>query len=377
MAKNDTRHDDAPASAPSGIESSTLVTVSALMEERRRFEGWIATLEAKREATPERVFARVHADYTTRLEGVLAQLTAHAGGLRAEMDALTGRLSTLDEERLRAQDARAESELRAHVGELSAKDWEQTAATSDAELAGLSSRHKAMAQELTRTRELLAEAERPVTPPAPAPAQPRSSGVRAAAAAGEGTGRPSQQMSMGSATAPELAAEQPEQAKHPEQPEQLEITHHTPPPGEAQPAPAAAAAVAAPEAAPRVSTPPRASRFDELAFLSSVVDTPSGSIDPGPSDRPDEKARRDSFAMHASDDAIVNLSERRRTPLDGLVVGLEREEQPLAAHVSGSMPLVPRDKSDGTKTLKCSECSAMNYPTEWYCERCGAELASL
>ena len=31
----------------------------------------------------------------------------------------------------------------------------------------------------------------------------------------------------------------------------------------------------------------------------------------------------------------------------------------------------------GAKTLKCGECGAMNYPTEWYCERCGAELASL
>ena len=29
------------------------------------------------------------------------------------------------------------------------------------------------------------------------------------------------------------------------------------------------------------------------------------------------------------------------------------------------------------KTLKCQECGAMNYPTEWYCERCGGERAAL
>ena len=29
------------------------------------------------------------------------------------------------------------------------------------------------------------------------------------------------------------------------------------------------------------------------------------------------------------------------------------------------------------KTLKCQECGTMNYPTEWYCERCGGELAAL
>lgn len=26
------------------------------------------------------------------------------------------------------------------------------------------------------------------------------------------------------------------------------------------------------------------------------------------------------------------------------------------------------------KTLKCQECGTMNYPSEWYCEKCGAEL---
>ena len=29
------------------------------------------------------------------------------------------------------------------------------------------------------------------------------------------------------------------------------------------------------------------------------------------------------------------------------------------------------------KTLKCGECGTLNRPTEWYCERCGAELAAL
>jgi hypothetical protein len=29
------------------------------------------------------------------------------------------------------------------------------------------------------------------------------------------------------------------------------------------------------------------------------------------------------------------------------------------------------------KTLKCPECGTPNYPTEWYCERCGGELATM
>jgi hypothetical protein len=46
-------------------------------------------------------------------------------------------------------------------------------------------------------------------------------------------------------------------------------------------------------------------------------------------------------------------------------------------------PSVPRTggtqdpRSEQHKTLKCPECGAANYPTEWYCERCGGELATM
>jgi hypothetical protein len=33
--------------------------------------------------------------------------------------------------------------------------------------------------------------------------------------------------------------------------------------------------------------------------------------------------------------------------------------------------------TDAAKTLRCAECGTMNYATEWYCERCGGELAVL
>ena len=34
-------------------------------------------------------------------------------------------------------------------------------------------------------------------------------------------------------------------------------------------------------------------------------------------------------------------------------------------------------RSEQHKTLKCPECGAANYPTEWYCEHCGGELATM
>ena len=36
----------------------------------------------------------------------------------------------------------------------------------------------------------------------------------------------------------------------------------------------------------------------------------------------------------------------------------------------------PSDSGTQQKTLRCTECSTMNLPTEWYCERCGGELAA-
>lgn len=58
-------------------------------------------------------------------------------------------------------------------------------------------------------------------------------------------------------------------------------------------------------------------------------------------------------------------------------------EAGTAADKPGSTVTAPEEKpqvgpiEDPTakKTLKCQECGAMNRPTEWYCESCGAELA--
>ena len=36
-----------------------------------------------------------------------------------------------------------------------------------------------------------------------------------------------------------------------------------------------------------------------------------------------------------------------------------------------------RPSQPNSKTLKCGECGSLNRPTEWYCERCGAELAAV
>jgi hypothetical protein len=47
--------------------------------------------------------------------------------------------------------------------------------------------------------------------------------------------------------------------------------------------------------------------------------------------------------------------------------------QDTASPVAAATPT----SSDAAKTLRCAECGTMNYATEWYCERCGGELAVL
>src|SRR4051812_26974667 len=175
MKGNDTRRQSAAIEAadPAGA----LEAVGALMAERRRFEGWIDALNARQATTPQHVYERVHLDYTTRLNAVIDKLTSHADSLRRAMETLTARITDLAAEQQRAEDQRAESELRAHVGELWAKDWESTAAASDATIAQLVDRRKEAELELSRIRELVESTSRPATPPqpvvaAPAPAPP-------------------------------------------------------------------------------------------------------------------------------------------------------------------------------------------------------------
>ena len=142
-------------------DGNSLTLVESLMAERRKYEQWLAALEARRSTTPERVFTRVHTDYHDRLDAVIEQLKEHTEGLRAELASLTLRLTALEEEQQQRQDERAEAELRAHVGELSREAWEQMARDADQSIGALGSRHDELESERGKTRDLLAEAERP------------------------------------------------------------------------------------------------------------------------------------------------------------------------------------------------------------------------
>ena len=98
--------------------------------------------------------------------------------------------------------------------------------------------------------------------------------------------------------------------------------------------------------------------FDELEFLKSVVDSRGRPVNPTPSS-----------AQPAS------APETAQSNPFGLGLPSEPSHAPRqSTQVPSFLKDVP---SEQVKTLKCQECGTMNYPTEWYCERCGAELAAL
>ena len=360
------RDDARDGDAPSADSASPVSAVGGLMEERRRYESWLAALEARRSETPKHVFTRVHADYTARLESVVERLVKHSDGLRAELTVLTTRIATLDEQQHRARDERAEAELRAHVGELTDNAWKEVAAASDALIASLAAQHAAAEEDLRRTRELLADAERPPTPvPAPAPIESVVPSAAAEPNAAPATVKP----------APGPVSDSAEGAAH--------VPAAGTPPADA----------AATDDVPK----PGAGSFDELAFLQSVVDVSHGSEPKPPpakaapfqqtgsapaasaqSPQPAAPTRREPFVARKPEPRPEDRIQKQGESTAPLIQPKQGNRGSLAANISGNNPIVLKDKpNESAKTLKCAECGAMNYPTEWYCERCGAELAAL
>lgn len=147
-------------------------TIQRLLEERRKYESWIARLHSAADATPAAVRERVEADYTARLQAVNEELKVHAEAAR---QLIAQRQETVTELRSREQAAAerlSEGELRHTVGEYDDEQWAQFRKDALAELV-------AVREELHEVEGSLHELEdvnamvlaAPTQPPSPAPAQ--------------------------------------------------------------------------------------------------------------------------------------------------------------------------------------------------------------
>lgn len=319
----------------------SMTEVPALVVERRRYEGWLLALDARRDTTPAHVFERVQGDYRTRLQRVDEQLAAHRQAIEEERASVQSRLSLCEAEERMGRDERAELELRAHVGELVGEEADLAFRTVDESLDKLVGEKNGLQARIDELDGLLERRDTSRTPEASAPAH-TATPARAATPAHTA---PTVESSASVASAASGSDD-----------EQLAIAETLPKPSDGL-----------------------RSSFDEMAFLNNVVgreavDAPAPAPVPAARGVPPRTAdnRRDSGVVRmerAAESLLAGLAESPRDP---------NGEAPLAANVTANTPIVLRAVAlEGSKTLKCGECGSMNYPTEWYCERCGAELAAL
>lgn len=344
-------------------DSSRLETLEALIAEKRRQESFLAKLEERRAGTPEHVFSRLRDEYLTKLTDAQVKAAAEAeslsGGLEdddAALEEVEARLATLEEERI-------EMQLRAEVEEWDAKETQKKLTAMTAAISMAEKERDARKAVAERTRALLAEA-RGGTPAAPQAAVPPSGAPPMRPTTAAMTGGPNfdelaflnsvvGRSSTQSAPVPRESkpvVQPPEAKEGPSAPTPAPRTP-TPPPMPAAPAPttAAAAEPAAPTAAQPAATP--------------APEPVAPNVPPSPAPPPPAQPS-------------LNLETPQPTvaPAKSEPAPAEDEEESSAPSPLGKA--TPRT-SQQIKTLKCAECGSMNYPTEWYCERCGGELAAL
>ena len=320
--------------------------IESLLADRQRLRGWLDRLEAAQDRAPAQVKSRVRADYEGRLAEVVARLGGFSTAISASLESLRGQRAAYESKRAEIEEARAEAGLRHDVGEFSDEEWSRVDGDANQNIQALSGEIGRLSAEISRLDEVLSQVS-PPEPPRREPPPPRAPlrEVRSEdrldihvlepeeltlTPRGKHSGDDNQNVvTLDPDTMDDIEAIRPESRPAP-----VEAPRFTPKTGSNEPKQQAA----------RDRGPARTIRFptqqppaeasgapavDEMTFLKSVtLDSPAS---------------------------------RERAAADKL---------PSASNARARSP-------NASKTLKCAECGSMNKPTEWYCERCGAELAAL
>ncbi len=294
-----------------------LAEIEDLLASRQKLMGWLDRLDEAGPKAPRSVRAKVQADYRARLAQVVSQLSTHGdlvGWGLAGLGAGSGEFKKLRKEE---EWIRAEAELRHAVGEYTDDEWQLVELESSGKIDEFDQELSRLSGEIHR----LEEVHGLITPEVATPVETSPPPEPEIIPEHFEVQNPPV---LEEAPTLQLVREPEPQAPAP-RPEAPRFT----PRGGAQPKRDSGASRAIPFPPPQAaSASALAAPQDELAFLRSVtLETPS------PQARPS---------------APAPAGERE-----------DRATQPMA------------------KTLKCAECGSLNRPTEWYCERCGAELAAL
>jgi hypothetical protein len=408
--------------------SGSMGVIEGLLADRQKYESWLGTLESRRAITPLHVYERVRADYEARLQEVMEQLGARSSEVQGAIDSLTSRLTTLQSDEGKKRDERYEAELRHAVGEYAPEQWKKVSHESDAEITRLSAERGEVSAELQKMQQILGmvTARRsvpepepapppPLVPPPPSSPAPRVSAPRprmatpapepvrpappvppgppAAPSRGTGLGTPigggafDELEFLKSVIEPKsdggvgLRASGPRPAINPQpaaasHPVPAAPAQHPPPPPAAPPPPPAAPVRATPLGL-REPTPAHGSSSAAPAAPSAPAGAGGGKEDRGSAPPP----RGTSPGIRRMPPAAGTGAGTAGAPsgnVGGAAAGAPDDGPSRRSRDSEKVPSFLKDvPSEQVKTLKCQECGTMNYPTEWYCERCGGELAAM
>jgi hypothetical protein len=307
----------------SKAKTNALDALRALIAERQQYDQWISTLNAKREGTPEHVFERVQADYRSRLDRVVTEIKSHAEELQLSISTLSSRLVEVARDEDTRREGLQEAELRAAVGEYEPEQWQQIKSEAESALERIAADRESLDSQLGELRAIQKLSEMGPGASAEGGASQLPQLVDIPVPAAEPSKEPETR-------APEIQAE-PAPLRT-DQPGAASSGHRSGTAAAARPAPEPMAANQSSQPEPIAEPPANAAALDNVASAAA---------------------------------AASNAAAKPRTmksPVGGVAAVKARSE---AA------------RPDSAKTLKCPECGTANYPTEWYCERCGGELATM
>lgn len=306
--------------------------IEALLSVRQQITGWLERLDAAGSRAPESVRAKVRADYRARLAQVVVQLGTHGDLIASTLAGLRAQAKEFMRSRSEEFEVRAEAELRHSVGEYTDDEWQLVELESSGKIEGFDHELGRLSGEISRLEEVQA-----LIMPAPArgasvpsaESTPEREDIRVTH--GHEIEMPPmldpEPLSLSETPSLTLVRDEGPLAPMP----RPEAPRFVPRPGSPK-SQAPARAIPFPQTGQQ-TTQTTAGPTDELAFLRSVT------LDAAP--------------QHAK--PAPHASPAPSGPLD-------RED---------------RASQTVARTLKCGECGSLNRPTEWYCERCGAELATL
>lgn len=362
--------------------------VRSLVAERQRYDDWLSALDARKVETPERVFVRVRGDYDARRSDVLTKLAEHvaelemlSGALQQQGTELTSRLDALEEQRVEAM-------IRNAVGEYDNDKWESLRGDVEGQITRLTDDRALVQMELDEIHALLDQA-RPTTPTGPSGAEPVAQPI-AEPVSGTADAAPvsSVEPEANTSDSPAAADERVDISADTVEMEVFSISDEAMALGESPVTPTLVAPSAGNDSLPDVVT---------IAEGVSVVEESSFTA-------PESAAP---FGTNDVDDALSMFAETPAHPMPAVpsapsapaptVPPIDPFDDLAFLHSviapSGSQPAVPAaampaatvtppsvpvaaNPAEQAKTLRCTECGTMNLPTEWYCERCGGELAA-